>query len=269
VIPATAALVTGKRAIVYVKLPDAEQPTFVGRQIVLGPKAGEWYIVREGLAEGEEVVTHGNFKIDSALQIQALPSMMSPEGQPMPGHVGHDMPAAAPGSAERVDVPPAFRRQLSAAIDAYMPLSAALSADDMPAAKTAATSVIEAVRAVDASSLADKSAWTDRAAPLTAALEAIVATDDIEAVRVKFSEVSEHLAALARRFGAERTLYLMKCPMAFNDVGARWLQYDTDVANPYFGASMFRCGEVVETIEAVKNGGDAAKASVTGRHAHE
>ena len=44
----------------------------------------------KNLAEGEVVVTNGNFKIDSALQIQAKPSMMSPEPVKMPaGHQGH------------------------------------------------------------------------------------------------------------------------------------------------------------------------------------
>lgn len=84
VIPASAPLITGKRAVVYVKLPDTEKPTFEGREVVLGPRAGDYYIVRSGLAEGETVVTNGNFKIDSALQIQAKPSMMNPQGQSMP-----------------------------------------------------------------------------------------------------------------------------------------------------------------------------------------
>jgi len=79
VIPATAPLITGKKAVVYVQLPDANEPTFEGREIVLGPRAGDYYIVEEGLAQGEIVVTNGNFKIDASLQIQAKPSMMSPE----------------------------------------------------------------------------------------------------------------------------------------------------------------------------------------------
>lgn len=78
VIPATAPLVTGKRSVVYVQVPDTEKPTFEGRQIVLGSRAGDYYLVEEGLNEGEQVVVQGNFKIDSALQIQAKPSMMSP-----------------------------------------------------------------------------------------------------------------------------------------------------------------------------------------------
>ena len=82
VIPVSAALRTGKRAVCYVQLPGTEKPTFEGREVTLGPRAGDYYIVRSGLAEGELVVTHANFKLDSALQIQAKPSMMSPEGTP-------------------------------------------------------------------------------------------------------------------------------------------------------------------------------------------
>lgn len=81
VIPASAALITGKRAVVYVKLPDSEKPTFEGREVILGSRAGDYYIVQSGLAEGETVVTNGSFKIDSALQIQAKPSMMNPQDQ--------------------------------------------------------------------------------------------------------------------------------------------------------------------------------------------
>ena len=88
VIPASAPLITGKRAVVYVRLPNTEKPTYEGREITLGPRAADYYIVESGLAEGELVVTKGNFKIDSALQIQAKPSMMNPVGEKMPAPSG-------------------------------------------------------------------------------------------------------------------------------------------------------------------------------------
>jgi len=84
VIHASAPLITGKRAVVYVRVPGTEKPTYQGREIVLGPRAGDYYIVKSGLQEGEIVVTNGNFKIDSAMQIQAKPSMMNPQGQKVP-----------------------------------------------------------------------------------------------------------------------------------------------------------------------------------------
>jgi Cu(I)/Ag(I) efflux system membrane fusion protein len=78
VIPSTAPLLTGKRAIVYVKVPDAKTPTYEGREILVGPRVGSYTIVKHGLQEGEEVVVSGNFKLDAELQIQAKPSMMTP-----------------------------------------------------------------------------------------------------------------------------------------------------------------------------------------------
>jgi len=78
VVPTSAVLKTGKRSLVYVEVPDREEPTYEGREIIVGARAGDVYIVEEGLMEGEKVVSEGNFKIDSALQILAKPSMMSP-----------------------------------------------------------------------------------------------------------------------------------------------------------------------------------------------
>jgi Cu(I)/Ag(I) efflux system membrane fusion protein len=88
VIPASAPLITGKRALVYVKSPD-RPGVYEGREVTLGPRAGEYYIVYEGLQQGELVVVNGNFKIDSAIQLQAKPSMMNPESNgPSPTQSG-------------------------------------------------------------------------------------------------------------------------------------------------------------------------------------
>ncbi|PLX50845.1 MAG: efflux RND transporter periplasmic adaptor subunit [Desulfobulbaceae bacterium] len=76
-IPASAPLITGKRALVYVELPEQEG-VYVGKEVVLGPRRGDHYEVLSGLAQGELVVRSGNFKIDSAIQLQGRPSMMNP-----------------------------------------------------------------------------------------------------------------------------------------------------------------------------------------------
>ena len=78
VVPASAPLITGKRAVVYVRVPGKDRPTFAGKEVSLGPRAGDYYLIEDGLQEGDEVVINGNFKIDSALQIQADYSMMNP-----------------------------------------------------------------------------------------------------------------------------------------------------------------------------------------------
>ncbi|MDR4503297.1 MAG: efflux RND transporter periplasmic adaptor subunit [Candidatus Scalindua sp.] len=135
VIPVTAALVTGTRAIVYVEIPDTDQPTFEGREIVLGPRAGDYYLVRSGLKEGEIVVTNGNFKIDSAVQIQAKPSMMTPEGGGGGGHHhgGGEKPTKA-GQGEMMTpsgIPAEFQTQLQTLKSAYREVAKTVKLKDL------------------------------------------------------------------------------------------------------------------------------------------
>jgi membrane fusion protein, copper/silver efflux system len=78
VVPDTAVLYTGKRSLVYVEVPNQSQPTYEQREIILGPRAGDKYLVFGGLKEGERVVVKGNFEIDSSVQIAGESSMMNP-----------------------------------------------------------------------------------------------------------------------------------------------------------------------------------------------
>ncbi len=76
-VPKSAVLRTGDRAVVYVRTTD-QDPTFEGREILLGSLLGDRFIVKAGLSAGETVVTQGAFKLDSELQLKAKPSMMNP-----------------------------------------------------------------------------------------------------------------------------------------------------------------------------------------------
>jgi len=237
VIPASAPLITGKRAVVYVQVPGAEKPTYEGREIVLGPRAGDYYIVKSGLAEGEVVVTNGNFKIDSALQIQAKPSMMSAEGE---------------HKHEIIEVPDEFRRQLEQVIQKYFSLHNALAGDDKDSAVRAAGQILEALLTVDMSLLAGHAhnIWMGNNTKMKTALDMVKQAEAIEQARKAFEKLSNELILVIERFGLyqAKSVYKFHCPMAFNNKGADWLQLDQDTRNPYFGASMLKCGEVVEVI---------------------
>ncbi|MBV6519504.1 MAG: hypothetical protein DCC43_02975 [Candidatus Brocadia sp.] len=65
-IPATAVLDTGIRKIVYI---DKGNGQYIGKEVALGLKAGDYYPVLEGLEEGDKVVTSANFLIDSQSQL--------------------------------------------------------------------------------------------------------------------------------------------------------------------------------------------------------
>lgn len=94
VVPQTAVLWTGKRAIVYVKQIDSQSPTFLMREVELGPSLGGAYVILNGLSEGEEIVTNGVFAIDASAQLEGKRSMMNNEStppKPMTGHIGHNI----------------------------------------------------------------------------------------------------------------------------------------------------------------------------------
>jgi Cu(I)/Ag(I) efflux system membrane fusion protein len=430
VIPVSAALVTGTRAVAYVEVPGAERPTYEGREIVLGPRAGDYYLVRHGLEEGETVVTNGNFKIDStvvtngnfkidsALQIQAKPSMMTPQGgagggvhhhgeegpataeQPQavtevpeafrlglhgilggrdavaramdtndlesirsafdrfgialvsvdgevlsghartlwqevsmllendvaegseaatleaagsalasltsnvervrsefgvhhvhelagtaglpaehPGerHPEHpteaapelepepesESPPAEPGGAE--DVPQEFQRQLGTVLASYFDIQAALAGDDRQAAGKRVGDALTALAAVDMKLVRGDAHldWMAALGDLERAIGGAEEAKDMVSLRKAFARFSETMAEAVQRFGVHPAdpVYRLHCPMAFQGLGADWLQRDTDTRNPYFGSSMLKCGRVVEII-----GGGRAKGTEGLRH---
>lgn len=133
------------------------QPAFEGREIVLGPRAGDYYLVRHGLQEGELVVTQGNFKIDAEIQIQAKPSMMTPEGGGGGGHHhGGEAPkktATAEQAGRAMSLPPEFGDQLSQLNAAYEEVASAVKQADLAGVKRAFTQFDQKLQAVDGTSL--------------------------------------------------------------------------------------------------------------------
>ena len=349
VIPVSAALVTGSRAVVYVQLPNTEKPTFEGREIALGPRAGDYYIVRRGLSEGEIVVVKGNFKIDSSLQIMAKPSMMTPDGgssgdaksavdlpalskyqiqtviaraqavikiaqsdsiekiktafsefdcslenvemELLTGHAHmlwmeyrmrlandaiegieaetlKDAKITAESLAQNISfmvakfglataqpvfegpgISDAFRQQLTKVLESYFAMQRALADDNIQLATASAKKATDALKTVDIK----KSGGHDK---LFAELESMLVkasqSKDIKLMREDFYLLSQQLTKIAKRFGStgKRPLYILRCPMAFDNKGAQWLQDNDQTSNPYFGHVMLRCGDIEEVITA-------------------
>jgi len=101
VVPSSAVLWTGKRSIVYVKQPNTGEPIFKMREIELGPKLGDSFVVEEGLSDGEQIVTQGTFSVDAAAQLEGKPSMMNSDGGKSPAVHNHgSMPGMDMSSTE-------------------------------------------------------------------------------------------------------------------------------------------------------------------------
>ncbi|WP_404309639.1 efflux RND transporter periplasmic adaptor subunit [Neorhodopirellula lusitana] len=155
IVPTSAVLLTGTRAIVYVQIPDADKPTYEGREIVIGPRAGDFYLVKAGLNEGDLVVTNGNFKLDSALQISAKPSMMTPQGGGGGGHNhgGMEMPKADEGvtmNASPMKLVPAVRDSMQGIVEEYKTIQEKVEAANLAEIRTGYDRLGKAVEAVPA-----------------------------------------------------------------------------------------------------------------------
>jgi len=266
VIPASAPLITGKRAIVYIEVPEKEN-TYEGREVVLGHRAGDYYQVTEGLSEGERVVVNGNFKIDSAIQILARPSMMNPAGGVMPPthhgqsqvveqHTGHetsgmDMKETAP-MADTSGVSMQFKEQLDNVYRAYFEIHKALSTDSLDASVKSAGKFTTALKTVDMTLLSHQAhtAWMKELDMLNTSAGNIAGAKTIDDARISFNMLSQVMIRVARQFGVtgKVAIYRFHCPMAFENKGADWLQESAETANPWFGSSMPKCGSLEETI---------------------
>ncbi|WP_317044538.1 DUF3347 domain-containing protein [Maribacter sp. 4G9] len=75
-VPATAVMWTGERSVVYLKV-NGDTPIFRIREVELGNRNGDMFVVNSGLQKGYEVVTNGTFSVDAAAQLQGKKSMMN------------------------------------------------------------------------------------------------------------------------------------------------------------------------------------------------
>lgn len=255
VIPASAPLITGKRAIVYVEVPNSSEPTYELREVELGPRAGDKYVVYKGIKEGEKVVSRGNFKIDSAMQIVGKPSMMHPPEE----KEAKETPAAAEEEIiEKISAPIEFLQQLTPAVKEYLSLKDALVEENSQLAADKAKSLNVSLSGVKTDLLDPKAkeSWNKFSEKMLKDLKKISESMDVQIQRQAFDPFSESFARtiMTFRHAMSQPLFLFYCPMAFDQKGAYWIEDSKDNRNPYFGRKpfkgqdMFKCGTLEETI---------------------
>jgi Cu(I)/Ag(I) efflux system membrane fusion protein len=263
IIPKSAALWTGKRAVVYVKVPDRKSPTFLYREITLGPEAGNFYVVSEGLREGEVIATNGVFKIDAASQLAGLPSMMNPEGGKV--SLGHDHGSMSSGSltdltvsqtmemnTEEYVIKAEFKEQLQDVYDSYVEMKDAFVASDANMVRDKAGILKAKLGEVDMGLLQGDAHMDlmEQIGKMNVALQNISDNGDIEEQRLAFTEFNDVYYQSIKEFGLHHgTVYYQYCPMANGDKGAFWFSNIREIRNPYFGEAMLSCGETRETLE--------------------
>jgi Cu(I)/Ag(I) efflux system membrane fusion protein len=263
-IPSTSILWTGKRAVVYVKVPARSNPTFAYREIVLGPQAGNFFVVESGLEEGEEIAVNGVFKIDAAAQLAGKPSMMNPGGGKVSTGHNHGGTPMSDEEMENMDDRQStsknvaietsmdFKMQLGKVVDNYLLLKDALVASNEGNAGNTAKKTLDALDKVDMTLLKGNAhnQWMKFQKPIKDNLNGIVQMQGIEMKRSHFSIVSNKLAEAIEAFGlhGDEKLYLEFCPMAFDNKGGYWISDSKEIRNPYFGEKMMKCGEVKKEL---------------------
>ncbi len=250
-IPRTAALRTGRRDVVYVEVStNDEGTTYEGREVELGPPAGDYQVVIAGLSEGERVVTRGALYLDSAMQIQAKPSMMQPDGLVRPAPPEPDAPAAAPSLAV---AGAGYHRLMRPALEAAVGLTDRLAEDDESGSVAHVIRLREALAGAKPEGL-DGAAAETFAAQVEALRKALPEGEkpSMALMRDKLVPITAAVETYLRTFGhdRERPLVRMYCPMAFDNRGAGWLSSNDEIRNPYFGAEMYHCGEQRGVITA-------------------
>lgn len=248
-IPRTAVLRTGTRAVVYVESRDGKRVDYEGRVIHLGPRAGEYYIVMDGLREGERVVTRGALMIDSALQIMAKPSMMQPREEQMAASQPGE---SAPEAPSRYVAGAMYHRHVAPVVKAYLELTEALAADDAAKGGAAVATLRAALKGATPHGLEGEAAedFKTQMAAIESSLPP-AGTASIDDLRGRLPDLTRAVETYLWTFGHEGPQPVVKifCPMAFENKGANWIQSDSQVRNPYFGSKMLRCGEVKATLE--------------------
>jgi Cu(I)/Ag(I) efflux system membrane fusion protein len=90
----------------------------------------------------------------------------------------------------------------------------------------------------------------EQLAALNDHLGAVAGAASLEKQRRQFRYFSQALINTLTVFGADETLYVQYCPMAFDGEGANWISAEAPIRNPYYGDAMLSCGSTVDTLSA-------------------
>ena len=149
-VPKSSLLWTGKRSVVYVKIPDTEIPSFDYREIEVGDATQTGYLVISGLEYGDEVVTNGAFVIDASAQLNNQTSMMNKNVMAKNAIHSSHLPDYT------ANTPTAFKEQLTALTNTYFTVKDALVESDNKKAIEGANEVLSKASEIDMSLVKDK-----------------------------------------------------------------------------------------------------------------
>ncbi len=249
VVPVEAVLRSGERDVVIVM---KESGKFLPRNVQIGAEGEGYYQILSGLDEGDQVVTSAQFLIDSESKLkEAINKMLAarqakmerekvpaPEKMDSGEHAGHETPSATPTAPPSEEIRTAMDRIL----DDYITIQQKLKGDTLEGIQPLVVKIATLTEQVK--TLDKEHALHETIAGITAAVPEML-SGDIRTVREGFKKLSRALTDYVKSADPEgsrnRGLRVFYCPM----VKEAWVQRGDAVENPYYGASMLKCGTEV------------------------
>lgn len=150
-------------------------------------------------------------------------------------------------------VPDTFKSALGKVFEGYAHMQSAFAQDDLEKAKQAFSSMHAVLHMMPREGLdsATGAYWDSTDARIMAVLHPMASADSLASARAHFMDFSVILSDAIENFGVAgaRPIYRFHCPMARENKGADWLQMDSLLANPYYGKSMLKCGDLVRVLK--------------------
>ncbi len=156
--------------------------------------------------------------------------------------------AAAPAKTA-TDANAAFDKAMQPILAAYLTIQTSLAADKMDGVTDAAKTIAKLAAALDVTKLQGEYAkqYKDLPQKLVQAAQAFAKETAIAPARQSFKELSKPMA-LWGTLSKPEGIAVAYCSMA----PGGWLQKAGELRNPYYGAAMLTCGEVVGGAGAAK-----------------
>jgi multidrug efflux pump subunit AcrA (membrane-fusion protein) len=249
-VPSDAVIRTGTRNVVISALGNGK---FLPKEVELGPQGQGMVEIKSGLAEGETIVSSGQFLIDSESNLKEAAARMVEAPQSKAGATKTSPPQAGAGAekGKNEKTPPAVtvplssgqKQIMSGIIDAYLRIHQALIAEAISGVASNAKTLSDLVSRLRLTDPQGK--LGELTEPMTKTVEGL-SSGDLNKARDAFAPLSRILVAYVKGTGREAAhaagIKIFYCPMKKEP----WLQKDTAVKNPYLGKNMILCGTEIK-----------------------
>ncbi len=264
-VPRSAVIDTGKRKVAFVWKGRGR---FEPRDVKLGVEVGEKMLqVIDGLKPGEQVVTSGQFLIDSEAKLREALAKMIGEDLAYKKTVSADLA----DEGQTTELPAPAKEALSKILDRYFEIQTVLAKDSTEGISGKAQRLADSITDLIGHEIpADEDFWsrhTEAATARQAALE-LGEVEKLDDARLNFADLSTSLAKLLKDTGVPAgvgEVHVLHCPMYRQGQGGTvWMQSSGDVRNPYYGSRMLKCYDERYALPAA-DGATAQPASAPGK----